>query len=724
MKQGKEIRRIYLVDDEPMVLRALKRVLRQEGFEIHAFGSAREALEQLEHSQPDCLVSDYYMPEMDGIDFLAQVHQKYPDVFRVMLTGGYLDDRVRQAMKNGDIHLLIRKPWRTEDIRRLLQAVVQGEKGVIEQEKHLLDANGKPAEVHDQRDLDRLEDKTRPTVLVVDDDDSFLELMDAWLEQLGFSLLTARQAEPVLEIIREREPNAVIVDLILPGTDGLELIGAIRDLHPVLPLLAITGGRQHDLGLEAFRRGATAFLHKPFELETLEATLRRCLNSARLSFAGESSLELRTLLEIQHAIASRLPPQRLLQLMLQQLLRYSGADSASVLLLNPDGRSMRLAASYGLKEDQLPAGDIALDAGVAGWVIRNNEPQVIIGQPDDDPRMTPHRHNPASMGLILPLRGGQAVQGALCLTRYQSTEPFSRGVVDLGLLVGSEVARAIEKHQEEERRQTLERNLMQRDKLVTIGELASGVAHEINNPLGYVNSNLSTLKSYLDELLPLLQQLCSPDGPPPSAELGEAAAGLDLAGLLEDIPACLAETREGVERVMRIVADLKMMSRNDTDVKEMVSVNEILEGAIGILWNQIKYRAELVRQLDDLPPYPCYPNQLGQVFLNLLHNAVQAIPHHGTITVRSRRLPDSLVVEIEDDGEGIPPEVRDRLFEPFFTTKPRGVGTGLGLSIARKIIVRHEGRIEVESEPGRGTLFRVILPWPAPGQRVVDDDLG
>jgi two-component system NtrC family sensor kinase len=302
--------------------------------------------------------------------------------------------------------------------------------------------------------------------------------------------------------------------------------------------------------------------------------------------------------------------------------------------------------------------------------------------------------------------------GALCVTRYQGDELFSLDAIDLGLLLAGEVARALERADAAERKMDLERSVMRRDKLVTIGELASGVAHEIDNPLGFVNSNIASMQEYLVEILPVLKHLAGGDGGPDVQAALDAAQKIDLGFILGDLPVCMQETLDGLRRVLKIVADLKNFARDDTEVKELADINQIIDGAVGILWNQIKYKAELKKDLSDLPEIPCYPSQLGQLFLNLLHNAVHAIEHSGRITVRTSVENGSVVVEVEDDGCGMKPEVKDKIFDPFFTTKPRGVGTGLGLSIAQKIVKRHAGSIDVSSQEGRGTRFRVTIPLP------------
>ncbi|MDO3377421.1 ATP-binding protein [Geoalkalibacter halelectricus] len=253
----------------------------------------------------------------------------------------------------------------------------------------------------------------------------------------------------------------------------------------------------------------------------------------------------------------------------------------------------------------------------------------------------------------------------------------------------------------------------QQEKMAGIGQLAAGVAHEINNPLGYISSNLATLDKYLERLGEFVENqdaLLKEGLGQAHLELESRRKALKIGAILEDIPHLLAESREGAARVKKIVQDLKSFSRVDEGEPVVADLVQVLESTINIVWNEIKYKAELVRDYAELPPLRCHPQQLGQVFMNLLVNAAQAIDKQGTIRVSARSARGWIWVDVSDTGAGIAPEHLGRLFEPFFTTKEVGKGTGLGLSIAYEIVQKHGGEIRVASQPGQGATFSVGLP--------------
>ena len=255
--------------------------------------------------------------------------------------------------------------------------------------------------------------------------------------------------------------------------------------------------------------------------------------------------------------------------------------------------------------------------------------------------------------------------------------------------------------------------LLQSEKMASIGQLAAGVAHEINNPIGYVNSNLGSLQKYVEALLRLIAayEKYEADLSQEHAEsLQTLKNEIDLAYLREDINELMTESLGGLQRVKRIVQDLKDFSHVSDSEIQWANVESGLESTLNVVWNELKYKAEVIKDYGNIPEIECIPSQLNQVFMNLLVNAAQAIPERGEITVRTRRVDDRVCIEISDTGTGIPQELMNRIFDPFFTTKPVGTGTGLGLSIAHGIIRKHKGRIDVRSEPGKGTSFQVYLP--------------
>ena len=253
--------------------------------------------------------------------------------------------------------------------------------------------------------------------------------------------------------------------------------------------------------------------------------------------------------------------------------------------------------------------------------------------------------------------------------------------------------------------------IVQSEKLASIGQLAAGVAHEINNPLGFVFSNFGTLEEYLQRLFRMLAayEACEAARTPALRDLREQ---VELDYLREDIPALMSESREGLGRVRKIVQDLKDFSHVDARQEwSMADLHAGLDSTLNIVVNEIKYKADVVKEYGTLPDVECRPGELNQVFMNLLVNAAHAIgKERGTIRVRTFVSEGHACVEVADNGSGIAAADLQRIFDPFFTTKPVGQGTGLGLSLSYGIVHAHGGRIEVESEPGRGTTFRVCLP--------------
>ena len=263
-------------------------------------------------------------------------------------------------------------------------------------------------------------------------------------------------------------------------------------------------------------------------------------------------------------------------------------------------------------------------------------------------------------------------------------------------------------------------HLIQSEKLASIGQLAAGVAHEINNPIGYIFSNYGTLEKYLDDLFKMLNayekaESCYSDASA-AADVKTLKNSIELEYLKEDIPTLMSESKEGIVRVRKIVQDLKDFSHVDaTQDWQFSNLNQGIDSTLNVVNNEIKYKADVVKEYGELPEVQCRSSQINQVVMNLVVNAAHAIgAERGKITIRTGVENGQAWFSVTDTGTGIPNDVLPRIFDPFYTTKPIGKGTGLGLSLSYGIVQKHHGTIDVQTELGKGTTFRVKIPVTQP----------
>ncbi|OGL01611.1 MAG: hypothetical protein A3E31_01290 [Candidatus Rokubacteria bacterium RIFCSPHIGHO2_12_FULL_73_22] len=304
---------------------------------------------------------------------------------------------------------------------------------------------------------------------------------------------------------------------------------------------------------------------------------------------------------------------------------------------------------------------------------------------------------------------------ALALDRaesFQTIEDLSRGLEDK-VRVRTEQLRAANEELQAAYRdlQAAQMQLIQREKMASVGQLVAGVAHELNNPIGFVFSNVTTLEDFVGRLRSIVAAYRA-------VELPEAARAriqaqwdeLKIDYALKYLDSMIQGIREGAERTRKIVRDLRVFARTQDDVWQAVDLHEDLESSLTLLNHLLKDRITVHRTFGELPSVECIRSQIDQVFLNLLANAAQAITGEGGITIDTRCENGVAVVTISDTGPGISPDVLGRIFDPFFTTKPVGEGTGLGLSISYEIVKKHGGEIRAESPPGGGAVFTIRLP--------------
>ena len=451
------------------------------------------------------------------------------------------------------------------------------------------------------------------------------------------------------------------------------------------------------------------------------------------------------LYELGQKAANGAHPQQVLQEILEHIVRGFEAESGSIALI-VDGTSDQLEIAAGT---DLPAGLIGSalprGTGVFGHVVATGEPVLVNGNAAETGlplRGREERQRATHSAMCWPLRVAGRTIGAVAVNRAANSPRYTPADLDQGQALTSLLALVMANHRMHVERDsrilelstlnaTMQRinamledaqnQVIQSEKLASIGQISAGVAHEINNPLAFALSNLGSLQAYLDPLFTLLHAYVEADealganAPAALAEVRLLRERTDFAFLRNDIGALVSESRDGLLRVKRIVQDLRDFSRGGAEeVWETIDVHTALNSTLNIVHNELKYKVTIVRSYGKLPELECMPSRLNQVFLNLLVNAGQAIRDSGTITIATGVDRSEAWISIADTGCGIAPENLGRIFEPFFTTKPVGQGTGLGLSVSRSIVHKHGGRIDVESEIGRGTRFIVRLPLEQP----------
>jgi signal transduction histidine kinase len=261
-------------------------------------------------------------------------------------------------------------------------------------------------------------------------------------------------------------------------------------------------------------------------------------------------------------------------------------------------------------------------------------------------------------------------------------------------------------------------HLVQSEKMASLGQLVAGIAHEINNPLAFVASNLNRFKEYFDDTLSVLKEWqtvgkqleANPLWEPQLRLLKSAEQQADLEFITEDFENLMRHARDGAERIKSIVNKMRGFARTSGNEFQEANINAALEDTLTIVWNELKYKATIQKEYGTLPPVVCNIGELKQVFVNLLVNAAHAIAEKGVITIRTAHKGENVEIQVADTGSGIAPEHLNKIFDPFFTTKPVGKGTGLGLWICMTIIQNHHGTITVDSRVGQGTTFTVTLP--------------
>jgi len=539
------------------------------------------------------------------------------------------------------------------------------------------------------------------------------------IEPLGYKVLTAVGGKEALMLLTnpDNRIDVVITDVIMPVIGGVELMGIIHERDPDMPVILMTAFSKMDIVLSAIRKRAFDLILKPLDVPLLQQAVAKAMKHRNLLFLEKNYLETlkqtvkektselqNKMVELEDARATQTAEHEKLKMAFRKVEeikleweRTMDCIGDMVLLVSEDGKIRRCNKALRLFTGKSYAEILDTD-----WQDLFRVHSLLTNGTAFTSGSELH-HAPSGSWFIFTAYpftyGNETANHGTVITLHDTTE-LKKTVDALGKAYKD--------------LQSTQAQVLQHEKMASIGQLAAGVAHEINNPIGYVSSNLNTLKKYLERLTGFITSMSGivehATGPEVQKELTDLRQSLKIDHIIKDIGTLIKETFDGASRVGKIVQDLNTFSRIDKGESCMADVTECLESAINIAWNELKYKVTINRDYESIPPIKCYPQQLNQVFINLLVNAGHAINGKGQFTIATRAYKSSIYISIADTGSGIAPEHLSRIFEPFFTTKDVGKGTGLGLSISYDIIKKHQGDITVDSTVGKGTTFTIRLP--------------
>jgi len=547
-------------------------------------------------------------------------------------------------------------------------------------------------------------------ILVIDDEPSVRNLLTYTLSQAGYWVVTAASAREGIERMPRSTFDLILLDLRMPDMEGLEALQAIQEVNPSIPVVMIAGHATVEMAVACLKAGATDFIQKPFEIERLRMIIRREIERRRLSSVV-------ALYETGITILETHDPDVLLPRVVKLAMKALQADDASLMQTEEDG-SLRLAYSHTLGRPEQPL--VAPRPGVAIRVLELGEPVLLEDGLQADPRFADlaRRDVRIRSSIVHPLYKDGRLLGVLNINRIEDPEPFTRRDLQQATVLASMIALSLDNARLFQQLQarvadlsSTQSQLIHSEKMAAFGQLAAGVAHEINNPAAFICTNLTQLRQHMEQFQKVLSVILA-GGSTDEARAVAREAG--IADRMREVQEILDETSIGFGRIVDTVDDLRSFARIGERAPLRFPLQLAVDSAVRMCRNELQQRGQLTVQLPPDIEVVGDQSQLSQVFLNLLLNAAQALDQgrYDENRVEVTLVRDELWAEVHvrDSGAGIPAGDLARVFDPFYTTKSSDRGTGLGLTISREIARRHGGSVEVQSEVGQGSCFTVRLP--------------
>lgn len=563
-------------------------------------------------------------------------------------------------------------------------------------------------------------------ILIAEDEFVSRNLLQKMIQTIGYQAVVAENGLEAWELFQKNSVKMLITDWMMPKMDGLELCNKIRsaDKKGYTYIIMLTAKDQKEDLVDVFQSGADDYIPKPFDQEELQARIKtgeRIINLEEKyqkfqNILIESRNKFRTVFDALQEKVIALDQDFIINSFNHRCLKDLNADFNDIIgkpLFNNESGTNLFAFNPIIKTHLQK-------------VYESGKLQVYMNESTDN-----HGEKKYELVNCLPVINddGKVFQTIIVAKDVTEERRQTEKIKSLNQKLHATSEKIHVKNKELE--QTLQElkntqaQILQSEKMASIGQLAAGVAHEINNPTGFVSSNLKSLEDYLKDMNQLLQAYqnltvklndSAENQQLPSSittqinEIKKIETDIDIEFLQEDIHDLIKDCREGTERIKKIVLDLKDFAHPGEDKLQATDINQGIESTLNVVSNELKYKARVVKDYGKLPRIKCYPQQLNQVFMNILVNAAQAMEKQGEIRIQTRCEEDQVEIRISDNASGIRKENIAKIFDPFFTTKDVGKGTGLGMNIAYNIVKKHNGTIDVDSTVGKGTTFTIKLP--------------